>query len=144
MDLESSKGVEFSVKYKLFCWNYLGIGVFKEFLGRLRLTLDCVNKIIGFIVSREKRYFFMQHVPRTNCFGAWLTDWLFKASALWAYAFSKSKCPSLCLFVCSLLRYRLKVFLPPLPKIGYPKFLQIRNPWGKVMRRSGLRLENFY
>ena len=53
MDLESSKGVEFSVKYKLFCQNYLGIGVVKEFLGRLRLTLNCVNKIIGFIVSRE-------------------------------------------------------------------------------------------
>ena len=57
MDLESSKGVEFSVKYKLFCRNYLGIGVFKEFLGRLRLTLNCVNKIIGFIVSREKGIF---------------------------------------------------------------------------------------
>ena len=42
---------------------------------------------------------------------------IFKASALWADAFYKSKCPpvrlSVCLCVCSLLRYRLTVFLPP-------------------------------
>ena len=76
---------------------------------------------------------------------------LFKASALWADAFYMSKCPSvrlcvcLCvhLCVCSLLRYRLTVFLPPLPEVGYPIFLEIRNPWGKVMERSGLRYENF-
>ena len=41
----------------------------------------------------------------------------FKASTLWADAFYKSKCPSVCLSVrpcvCSLLRYRLNVFLPP-------------------------------
>ena len=33
--------------------------------------------------------------------------------------------------------------LPPLPEVGCPKFLEIRNPWGKVMERSGLRLEHF-
>ena len=42
---------------------------------------------------------------------------IFKASALWAHAFYKSKCPSVCpsvcVSVCSLLRYRLNVFLPP-------------------------------
>ena len=43
----------------------------------------------------------------------------------------------------SLLRYRLTVFLPPLPKVGCPIFLEIRNPWGKVMERSGLRYEHF-
>ena len=48
-----------------------------------------------------------------------------------------------CLSVCSLLRYRLNVFLPPLPEVGCPKFLEIRNPWGKVMERSGLRFEHF-
>ena len=37
----------------------------------------------------------------------------------------------------------LTVFLPPLPKVGYPIFLEIRNPWGKVMERSGLRYEHF-
>ena len=52
-------------------------------------------------------------------------------------------CPSVCLSVCSLLRYRLNVFLPPLPEVGCPKFLEIRNPWGKVMERSGLRFEHF-
>ena len=71
----------------------------------------------------------------------------FKASALWADAFYKSKCPSVCpsvcLCVCSLLRYPLTVFLPPLPEVGCPIFLEIRNPWGKVMERNGLRYENF-
>ena len=46
---------------------------------------------------------------------------IFKALALWADAFYKSKCPSVCpsvclsvcLSVCSLLRYRLNVFCPP-------------------------------
>ena len=68
---------------------------------------------------------------------------LFKASALWADAFYKSKCPSKCPCVCSLLRYRLTVFLPPLPEVGCPIFLEIRNTWGKVMERSGLRYEHF-
>ena len=63
----------------------------------------------------------------------------FKASAPWANAFYKSKCPC----VCSLLRYRLNVFLPPLPEVEYPIFVEIRNPWGKVMERSGLRFEHF-
>ena len=57
------------------------------------------------------------------------------------------KCPSVCVsvcpFVCSLLRYRLNVFLPPLLEVGCPIFLEIRNPWGKVMERSGLRFKYF-
>ena len=72
---------------------------------------------------------------------------IFKASALCADAFYKSKCLSVCLSVCvsvcSLLRYRLNVFLPPLPEVGCPIFLEIRNPWGKIMERSGLTLEHF-
>jgi hypothetical protein len=48
-----------------------------------------------------------------------------------------------CLSVCSLLRHRLNVFLPPLPEVGCPIFLEIRNAWGKVMERSGLRYEHF-
>ena len=48
-----------------------------------------------------------------------------------------------CPCVCSLLRYRLNVFLPPLPEVGCPIFLEIRNPLGKVVERSGLRFEHF-
>ena len=89
--------------------------------------------------------------PRSNalCFYFWAGEKLtvFKASALWADAFYKSICPSVCLCVClsvcSLLRYRLTVFLPPLPEVGCPIFLEIRNPWGKVMERSGLTFEHF-
>ena len=33
--------------------------------------------------------------------------------------------------------------LPPLPDVGCPIFLEIRNPWGKVMERSGLTFEHF-
>ena len=73
------------------------------------------------------------------------TKTIFKASALWADAFYKSKCPSVCpsvcLSVCSLLRYHLNVFLALFPKVGCPQFSEIWNPWGKVMERSGLRLK---
>ena len=80
-----------------------------------------------------------------------LASHFLKASALWVDAFYKSICPSVCLSVClsvylsvcSLLRYRLNVFLPPLSHVGCPIFLEIRNPQGKIVERSGLRLENF-
>ena len=45
--------------------------------------------------------------------------------------------------VCSLLSYRLNVFLLPLPEVGCPKILEIPNHLGKVMERSGLRFEHF-
>ena len=38
------------------------------------------------------------------------------------------------LSISSLLRYRLKVFLPPLPEVRCPKGLEIWNPWGKVTK----------
>ena len=54
-----------------------------------------------------------------------------------------SVCPSVHVFVCSFLRYRLTVFLPPLPEIRFQILLEIKNPWGKVMERSGLTFEHF-
>jgi hypothetical protein len=33
--------------------------------------------------------------------------------------------------------------LPPLPEVGCQIFLEIWNPWGKVMERSGLTFEHF-
>ena len=47
-----------------------------------------------------------------------------------------SVCVSVRPSVCSLLGYRLNIYLPPLPKVRCPK---IRNPLGKVVERSGLR-----
>ena len=35
------------------------------------------------------------------------------------------------------------VFLPPLPEVGCTIFLEIRIPWEKVMKRSGLTFEHF-
>ena len=34
-------------------------------------------------------------------------------------------------------------FLPPLPEVKCPIFLEIWNTWGKVMERSGLRFEHY-
>ena len=67
---------------------------------------------------------------------------LFKSSNLWADDFFKSICPYVCLSVCSLLRNRLNVFLTPLSKVGCSIFLEIGNPWGKVMQKSCLRIKN--
>ena len=50
---------------------------------------------------------------------------------------------SVCVCVCSLLRCRLNVFLPPLPKVGCPIFLEIWKPWGTVMEKIGLIFEHF-
>ena len=33
--------------------------------------------------------------------------------------------------------------LPPFPEVGCPIFLEICNPWGKVMERSGVTFEHF-
>jgi hypothetical protein len=33
--------------------------------------------------------------------------------------------------------------LPQLPEVGCTIFLEIRNPWGKLMERSGLTFEHF-
>ena len=56
---------------------------------------------------------------------------LSKASALWADAFYKLICPYVCVCVCSLLRFRLNIFLHPLPEVRCPELLEIQNPWGK-------------
>ena len=55
----------------------------------------------------------------------------------------KTKFFSLLFSVFFGFRSILTVFLPPLPEVGCPIFLEIRNPWGKVMERSGLRYEHF-
>ena len=37
----------------------------------------------------------------------------------------------------------LNVFLPPIAEVECPIFLEIWNPWGKVMEKSDLRYEHF-
>ena len=46
-------------------------------------------------------------------------------------------------YVCSLLRYRVNVFLPILSEVGCPKIVEMRNPWGTVVERIVLRFEDF-
>ena len=52
-------------------------------------------------------------------------------------------CLFVCLSVCHTFSLNLTVSLSPLPKVQCPHFLDIQNPWGKVVERSGLRTENF-
>ena len=70
---------------------------------------------------------------------------IFKASALWADAFYKSKCLSVCLCVwlsvCSLLRYCLTVSLPPLLKVGCQIFFRDSESLGK---RNGKNWSNIW
>ena len=72
-----------------------------------------------------------------------------KWSQIWTFQFENClKSPRKKKFFSSLffglLRFLvfLMVFLPPLPKVGCPIFLEIRNPWGKVMVRNGLTFEH--
>ena len=39
------------------------------------------------------------------------------------------------------LRYRLNVFLQPLPEVQSTNFLEIQKPWGKINGKSGLWFE---
>ena len=50
---------------------------------------------------------------------------------------------SVCLSVRHTFIHSLNVLVPPLSEVQYPKQLDFRNPWGKVMERSGLKFENF-
>ena len=53
---------------------------------------------------------------------------------------------SVCLlFVCPLFMwYILRPVFPPLSEVGCPKMLEIQNPWGKVLERSGLKIEHLF
>ena len=50
-------------------------------------------------------------------------------------------CLFVCVAVCSLFEVPLKHLFAPTSRS--PNFLEIRNPWGKVMEQSGLRFEHF-
>ena len=73
-----------------------------------------------------------------------------KWSQIWRFLFENClKSPRKKKFFSSLFsfffgfRSFLTVFLPPLPEVGCPVFLEIQNPWGKVMEGSGLTFEHF-
>ena len=70
---------------------------------------------------------------------------LFKASASWPMlSISLFAHMCVCLSVClcvHFLRYHLNFFFPPHAEVGCLIFLEIRNPWGKIMKRRGLRIK---
>ena len=127
----------------------------------MSVTNYVCNKLLLLDVNLKHRFLDVHTLPKalklTKCFQKkilsdlviklliLLVNNVFKASAPWADAFYKtnspSVCPPVCLCVCSLLRYRLNVFLRTLPKIGCPIFLEIRNLWGKLIQGRGLRFK---
>ena len=73
-----------------------------------------------------------------------------KWSQIWTFLFENClELPRKKKFFSSLFsvffgfRSFLTVFLPPLLEVGCPIFCEIRNPWGKVIERSGLTFEHF-
>ena len=72
---------------------------------------------------------------------------IFKESALWADSFYKSKFPSVCpsvrTYASSFLRYRLNVFLRPLPKSGL-RFKNFSNKGCKITAPKSLFLGKFW
>ena len=67
-----------------------------------------------------------------------------KWSQIWTFLFDNClKLPHKKSFFLHFFWSFLTVFLPPLPKAECPIFLEIQNPWGKVMERNGLTFEHF-
>ena len=51
-----------------------------------------------------------------------------------------SVCPSVRVFTFEVLFKRL---FAPLPEVRCAIFLEIQNPWGKIIERNGLRFDHF-
>ena len=63
-----------------------------------------------------------------------------------AGSFIESQCPSVCLSVYLFVPFHVldfEAYFAPTSRSRMSKFLEIRNPWGKVLERSGLRIEHF-
>ena len=80
--------------------------------------------------------------------GFFFINVLFKASALWADAFYKSKRPSVCPCVCpSVCVFTFEVpfkrLFAPTSQSRMSNIFRIRIPWGKVVERNGLIFEHF-
>ena len=69
-----------------------------------------------------------------------------KWSQIWTFLFENCrKSPRKKKFFSHFFTFEVPFngLLPALPEVGCPKFLELRNPWGKVMERSGLTFEHF-
>ena len=51
--------------------------------------------------------------------------------------------PSVCLLMSPFHVLDYEAYLPPLPEVRCPNFLEIWNPWETVLERSVLRTEQF-
>ena len=69
-----------------------------------------------------------------------LLNWVFKASAHWAVAFYKSKCPFMCPSICLCVftfEVPFKRLFAPISQNRMSKNFRDWRTWGKVMERSG-------
>ena len=91
-------------------------------------------------IYHNKQIFYRKKVedkfhPWDKFYDIVLLVWVFKASALWADAFYKLKCPPVRLSVCPCVC--LFTFEVPFNGLFAPtsrsRMSEIRNPWGKVM-----------
>ena len=132
--------------------------IFKSFC-RNGYFLSCFGTHRYFLVHNV--LFGGKNIEIYYCILSWMGNFLFVSSFLLLFSKHRpsgqmlsisryvrlrvpvSVCPSICLSVCSLLRYCLNVCLPPLPKVKCPILLEVWNPWGKVVERSGLRFVHF-
>ena len=121
--------------------------MFRQYLRNLKVGK---NRNIGKVEKVEKKlglglglgvYFKRQ---RQSCYFVVTPVAGYDVVALIALAlFSKNWPSGIFFFICSLRSLRSNAFLPPLPDVRCPNFLDFQNSLRKVMESSGLRFENF-
>ena len=75
--------------------------------------------------------------------GRGVVVWIPQFSSNWPTGPIRSSSRDVRLFDVPFHVLDLRPILLPFPEVECPKFLEIRNPWGKVLERSGLRIEHF-
>ena len=114
------------------------------------LRLGVPLRKIGFIKKTQKNYFlniqkFIQADKKSYCRHATFvsSDKLLSFLKAQFLVFEEGFCHFLFVFVLCVCLFVHSVFLLPLPEVQCPSFLDIRNPWRKVIERNGLRFELF-
>ena len=124
----------------------MSVGILLRLIGAARKKRLC-KKIILFknpkvYMSWQKSYCCYTTFVSSNKLLSFLKGHFLFLSYKRFFYFSFVFVLCVCLSV-TLCSFHLPVFLTSLPDVQYPKLLDIRNSWGKVMERSGLRFELF-
>ena len=107
--------------------------------------LDPLN--MGFHISRNAQILsttFPQGFRISKKFGHWTLGSGGKKTVKGSEKVWRTNTPFNSLFApTSWETLRLTVFLPPFSEVQCPIFLNIQNPWKKVVERSGLKFQHF-